>query len=253
MSITNIRHGTPNMADHLENEVALVSEAQAGNTEAFNTLVNKYDRKVYRLALHITANPEDAEDVLQETFLKVYLNLGGFEGKSRFYTWLVRIAVNESLMKVRRQRRNRQMASLDEPIQTGEYEVLPRQIVDWHENPEKHYSRRELQQILRDALGQLKPAHRTAFVLHHVEDLSTKDTAALLDIPVSTTKSRLLRALLELRERLNQYFKGPISECELGGSNEQAPYRLACTLLQEHRDNNRSPTLLLRTLTSRMR
>ncbi len=241
------------MPNRLENEAAVVEDARAGNTQAFTLMVNQYEARIYQLALHITANPEDAEDVLQETFLKVYLNLGGFEGKSRFYTWLVRIAVNESLMKVRRQRRSRHLVSLDEPLKIDQDNVLPREIVDWHENPEKHYSRRELQQILRDALGQLKPAHRTAFVLHHVEDLSTKDTAALLDIPVSTTKSRLLRARLELRERLNQYFKGPISECELGGSNEQAPYRLACTLLQEHRDNNRSPTLLLRTLTSRMR
>ena len=125
------------MPAHLDNEAVLVAEAQAGDAEAFTTLVNQYDRNIYRMALSISGNEADAEDVLQETFLKAYMKLGQFRGQSRFYTWLVRIAVNESLMKVRRQRRNRRMVSLDEPIQTGEDEVLPRQIVDWNENPEK--------------------------------------------------------------------------------------------------------------------
>ncbi len=209
------------MPTHLDNEAVLVAEAQAGDAEAFTTLVNQYDRNIYRMALRISGNEADAEDVLQETFLKAYMKLGQFRGQSRFYTWLVRIAVNESLMKLRRQRRNRRMVSLDEPIQTGEDEVLPRQIVDWNENPEKHYSRRELQQILTEALGQLKPAHRTVFVLRHVEDLSTEETGALLNLSVPAVKSRLLRARLELRERLNKHFKRPVSVRESGGSHEQ--------------------------------
>ena len=90
------------MPTHSDNEDVLVEEARAGNANSFTTLINQYDRHIYRLALNITGNQEDAEDVLQETFLKAYTNLGQFQGNSRFYTWLVRIAVNEALMKLRK-------------------------------------------------------------------------------------------------------------------------------------------------------
>jgi RNA polymerase sigma-70 factor, ECF subfamily len=103
------------MPTHLENEAALVAEARSGNTEAFSTLVRQYDRYIYRLALNITGNAEDAEDVLQEALLKAYTKLDTFHGESRFYTWLVRIAVNEALMKLRK-RGTEKTVSLDEPI-----------------------------------------------------------------------------------------------------------------------------------------
>jgi len=88
-------------------ETALVAKAQAGDAQAFTDLVNRYERKIYRIAKHITQNDEDAEDVLQETFLKAYEHLGGFQGNSKFYTWIVRIAVNESLMKLRKRKGDR--------------------------------------------------------------------------------------------------------------------------------------------------
>ncbi len=202
---------TPIMPNYLENEATVVADARAGNTEAFTSLVNQYERNIYRLALSITANPEDAEDVLQETFIKVYSHLGQFQSKSRFYTWLVRIAVNESLMKLRGQRRSRHLVSLDEPLKIDQDKVLPHEIVARDENPEECYSQLEVQQFLEEALAQLNPAHRMVFVLRHVQDLSTKETAALLDISVGAVKARLLRARLELRERLSKYFKRPIS------------------------------------------
>ncbi len=201
---------TPIMPNHLENEATLVANARAGNAEAFTSLVNQYERNIYRLALSITANPEDAEDVLQETFIKVYSHLGQFQSKSRFYTWLVRIAVNETLMELRRQRRSH-FVSLDELLKIDQDKVLPHEIVARDENPEECYSQLEVQQFLEEALAQLNPAHRMVFVLRHVQDLSTKETAALLDISVGAVKARLLRARLELRERLSKYFKRPIS------------------------------------------
>lgn len=195
------------MPNYLENEAKLVEEAQGGNVQAFTSLVNHYERGIYRLALHITSNPEDAEEVLQEAFLKAYSNLGRFEGKSRFYTWLVRIAVNEALMLLRRQRRAPRLTSLDEPIQNDSGELQPREIIDWDENPEQRYAKQELQQILTEAMSQLKPAHRTVFVLRDIEDMSTAETAALLKVSDSAVKLRLFRARLELRERLSKNFK----------------------------------------------
>src|SRR5512142_2963827 len=93
-------------------ESALVARARQGGVEAFTELVNRYERNIFRLARHITQNPEDAEDVLQETFLKAYEHLDEFQGHSKFYTWLVRIAVNQALMKLRRRKTDRSV-SLD--------------------------------------------------------------------------------------------------------------------------------------------
>ena len=109
----------------LFDETALVERARAGDAAAFTELVEKYERKIYRLAKHITQNDEDAEDVLQETFLKAYSHLDSFAGQSKFYTWIVRIAVNEALMKLRKRKSDRTV-SLDEPQDTGEETVTPR-------------------------------------------------------------------------------------------------------------------------------
>lgn len=194
------------MPTHLENEAALVAEARAGNTEAFSTLVRQYDRYIYRLALNITGNAEDAEDVLQEALLKAYTKLGTFHGDSRFYTWLVRIAVNEALMKLRK-RGTEKTVSLDEPIEGDDQDLMPREVEDWADNPEQRYGKIELQQILKDTVNKLEPQFRTVFVLRDVEDLSTEETAELMGLSVPAVKSRLLRARLKARDLLSQYFK----------------------------------------------
>jgi RNA polymerase sigma-70 factor (ECF subfamily) len=190
----------------LDNENVLVAEARAGNAESFATLINQYDRHIYRLALNITGNQEDAEDVLQETFLKAYSNLGRFQGDSRFYTWLVRIAVNEALMKLRK-RRGASWVSLDEPVETNDRSLTPREIEDWADNPEQSYAKAELQDILNYAVEKMEPQFRTVFMLRDVEEFSTEETAKMLGLSVPAVKSRLLRARLKLRERLNKYFK----------------------------------------------
>src|SRR5438270_5547919 len=134
-------------------ESQLVSRAREGDAEAFNELVNRYERKIFRLAKHITQNDEDAEDVLQETFLKAYGHLGDFQGQSKFYTWIVRIAVNESLIKLRKRKSDRTVP-LDEPLDTGEDTVV-REIAVWDENPEQQYSREELANILDESVQSL--------------------------------------------------------------------------------------------------
>ena len=186
-------------------ESALVAKAREGDLAAFNELVNSYSRKIFRLAKHITQNEEDAEDVLQETFLKAFEHLGDFQGQSKFYTWIVRIAVNESLMKLRKRKSDRSVP-LDEPVDTGEDTVV-REIAVWDENPEQKYSREELGQILDEAVQGLRPAFRTVFVLRDIEELSTEETAEALGISVPAVKSRLLRARLQLREKLTRFFK----------------------------------------------
>src|ERR1700724_874223 len=186
-------------------ESGLLAKAREGAIAAFNELVSRYSRKIYRLAKHITQNDEDAEDVLQETFLKAYEHLGDFQEKSKFYTWIVRIAVNESLMKLRKRKGDRTVP-LDEPLDTGEDTVM-REIAVWDENAEQRYSREELGKILDEAVQSLRPAFRTVFVLRDIEELSTEETAEALGISVPAVKSRLLRARLQLREKLTRFFK----------------------------------------------
>src|SRR5579871_5092562 len=134
-----------------DDEAVLVSAAKAGDTGAFEELVNRYERKIFRLGMNITQNREDAEDVMQDAFLKSYQNLDRFQGDSRFYTWLVRIAVNEALMKLRKRRPNQ--VSLDEPLtdKDGEDSVF-REIVDWGPSPEKKFAQTELNDILRNVI-----------------------------------------------------------------------------------------------------
>jgi RNA polymerase sigma-70 factor (ECF subfamily) len=186
-------------------EQALVDRARAGDAAAFTDLVEKYERKIFRLAKHITQNDEDAEDVLQESFMKAFSNLDSFQGQSKFYTWLVRIAVNEALMKLRKRKSDRTV-SLDEPHETDE-DTVTREIAVWDDDPERRYSRDELRGILERAVESLKPAFRTVFVLRDIEELSTEETAESLGISIPAVKSRLLRARLQLRERLTRVFR----------------------------------------------
>ena len=194
------------MPTHLENEATLVAEARGGSNDAFTTLLRQYDRNIYRLALNITGNQEDAEDVMQEAFLKAYTHLDRFQGNSRFYTWLVRIAVNEALMKLRKRRGDRSV-SLDEPVKTENNDLMPREVEDWGDDPEERYAKEEVQTIVTKAIESLDPQFRVVVALRDVEDLSTEETAELLGLSVPAVKSRLLRGRLKLRERLNPYFK----------------------------------------------
>ena len=194
-------------------ELALVRAAKGGDISAFEQLVKRYDRNIFRLAQHITQNREDAEDVVQEAFLKAYTHLNGFQEQSKFYTWLVRIAVNESLMKLRRRRADKTV-SLDQEIET-EDNSMPREVADWSPNPEQVYNQAEMNEILTKTIGGLPGGFRTVFVLRDVEGLSTEETAEALQLSVPAVKSRLLRARLQLRERLSKFFQKPkVSEAK---------------------------------------
>jgi len=187
-----------------DDEPMLVAAAKSGDISAFDALVGRYERKIFRLTQNITQNREDAEDAMQEAFMKAYEHLGEFEGNSRFYTWLVRIAVNQALMKLRRRRPN--VVSLDEDIDTGE-DVMPREVEDWGPSPEDRFEQTELAGILSKTIGELDPPFRTVFQLRDIEELSTEETAEALGLSVPAVKSRLLRARLKLRAKLNPIFR----------------------------------------------
>src|ERR1700719_1039825 len=195
----------PKVSEPISDEMALVGRAKGGDVGAFEQLVRQYDRQVFRIAQHITQNREDAEDVVQDAFLKAYEKLEQFQGNSKFYTWLVRIAVNESLMRLRK-RRTGKMVSIDEDVETEDGSV-PRDLADWAPDPEQNYTQSELQKILEKTIKGLPPGFRVVFELRDVQGLSTEDTADALGLSVPAVKSRLLRARFQPRERLSRYFK----------------------------------------------
>ena len=183
---------------------------KTGDRAEFARLVDVYSGPIYRMALKMLNDTQDAEDVLQNTFLSAYRHLQNFEGRSSLSTWLYRIAVNEALMLIRR--RNPNQVSVDEDIQTEDGELEPRQIVDWCCLPEREFLTAETRRKLDDAIQSLSPALRTVFLLRDVEGLSIKETADVLNLNENVVKTRLLRARLNLRERLTDYFTDRIAE-----------------------------------------
>jgi len=187
-----------------EDEHLLVAAAKRGDASAFEELVSRYEKKIFRLTMNITRNREDAEDAMQDAFLKSYAHLKDFQEDSRFYTWLVRIAANEALMRLRKRRPNQ--FSLDEPIE-GDEEMMPRELEDWGPSPEQRFAQTEMHEILSEVIDKLEPDFRVVFVLRDVEELSTEETAKTLGISIPAVKSRLLRARLKLRQKLNRHFR----------------------------------------------
>jgi RNA polymerase sigma-70 factor (ECF subfamily) len=185
-------------------DMALVHACKGGDATAFEQLVKRYDVRLLSIAQHITHNREDAEEVVQEAFLKVFRKLAQFEEKSQFSTWLIRITVNESLMKLRKRRSIREV-SIDEDLQ-GEEHMAPFDVADWAPNAEELYGRSELRNILRSELQELLPSLRVVFILRDIEELSTEQTAEILELTPVAVKARLWRARLKLRRQLSKYF-----------------------------------------------
>lgn len=180
----------------------LVRRAQAGKVEAFEELVRRYERKVYNIVYRLVGNPEDASEVLQDTFLRAYRFIEKFRFKSSFYTWLYRIATNTSLTRLR-SRKTPKMVSLDEP--TGDDRTLAIEIPDYRYSPERMHERREMREALQAAVDSLPPDYRSVVVLRDLEGLSNEEVSKVLSISLSAVKSRLHRARLELRSKLEKY------------------------------------------------
>lgn len=177
-----------------------------GDRVEFSRLVDKYSANIYRLALKMLSQPQDAEDVLQETFLKAFRGLKNFDGRARLSTWLFRIATNEALMLLRRHKP--EFVSIDEPIETEDGEQEPVQIVDWCCLPEGEMMSKEARQHLSKAAEKLPHTLRVVFLLRDIEDLNTQETAEVLGLTETAVKTRLSRARMRLREDLSVYYGG---------------------------------------------
>lgn len=191
-------------------EMFSLEALKAGDMEEFARLVDAYSNNIYRVALKILNDPQDAEDVLQETFMKALRALPSFEGRSSLSTWLYRIAVNEALMLVRKRRAN--FVSIDAEREDDESDIEPVEIVDWCCLPEGDLLSAEARQFLDAAVQHLSPALRAVFVLRDLEGLSVKETADALNLTETAVKTRLLRARLKLREELSVYYAERMSE-----------------------------------------
>jgi RNA polymerase sigma-70 factor (ECF subfamily) len=177
----------------------IVQRVRNGETDAFEELVRKHGRRVYRSLLGIVGKPDEAEDALQDVFLKAFQHLPHFEGRSRFSTWLVRIAINTGLQRIRSRK---EFDSIDEENE----EFRPRNIQVWTETPEEFYSREELRRLVEREVMKLPVKYRVALMLRDLEELSTEDAAAALGLSVPGLKARVLRGRLMLRESMAQYF-----------------------------------------------
>src|ERR1700688_540298 len=185
-----------------DDDLDLVHASKNGDVAAFEQLVKRYDCKLLRIAHNVTHNTEDSQDAVQETFLKAFQHLDQFREDSKFSTWLIRITVNQSLMKLRK--RATRDVSLDDDFQS-EGDTLPMEAADWAPNPEQLYWASELRDILVNTLSELRPVLRAVFVLRDIEGLSTDQTAEVLNLGPSAVKARLWRTRLQLRDRLNKY------------------------------------------------
>jgi len=186
-------------------EKVLLEALKAGDRAEFARLVETYSPHIYRLALKMLLNPQDAEDILQETFIKAFRYLKGFDGRSSISTWLYRIATNEALMLLRR--KHPELVSIDEPVETEEGEREPLEIVDWCCLPEEELTSAEGRAYLDKAMTSLPYNLRVVFLLREIEGLSTREVAEVLNLSETAVKTRLSRARLHLREDLSTYFK----------------------------------------------
>lgn len=192
------------MNQDLHSDSLSIRALKAGDKQEYSHLVEKYSDPVYRLGLRMLNSEQDAEDILQETFIKVFKNIQHFEERSSLSTWIYRIAMNEALMHLRK--RHPEMVSIDEEPDTEEGSMEPREILDWCCLPEEEFSTAETRAELDQAIQQLPETLKSVFLLRDIEGLSIRETAEALNIKEPAVKTRLLRARLRLRESLSEYF-----------------------------------------------
>lgn len=180
-----------------------VASAQDGDLEAFEELVRRHSRLIYRALVAILGDRDEAEDAMQDTFLSAFKHIGGFQWRSKFSTWLVSIARNAALQRLRHQK---DVESLD-AVELGEDGYFgPRQVRAWQDNPEQYYSKAEIQHIVEQGILQLSTKYRVVVMLRDVQQLSGPEVARQLGLTVPTVKTRLLRGRLMLRDLLAPYF-----------------------------------------------
>jgi RNA polymerase sigma-70 factor (ECF subfamily) len=182
-------------------EASLIDRVVEGDHEAFADLLKPYERMIYVIALSVLGNEADAEEAAQESILKAFRGLPRFRKESKFSTWLVQIVLNESKMKLRKDRR-RLYDSLDEGTQNDDGDYIPSDFADWREIPSEALENQELRQALATALATLPAKYRSVLVLRHVQQLNIRETADLLGLSEANVKTRLSRARLQMRDAL---------------------------------------------------
>ena len=195
----------PNQSLPDEDDLILVGRVLAGDRRAFESLVRRHERRVFRVTFAVLGNIEDAEEAMQDAFVKAFRHLNQFRREARFTTWLTRIAVNEAIQK-RNTRRN--FVALAE-VETAEEQFMPKRYESWKSNPEQLYGKQETHRIVEKAIQLLPEIYREAFVLRDVEEMSAEEAAEVLGITVPALKSRLLRSRLMMRESLAETFEEP--------------------------------------------
>jgi RNA polymerase sigma-70 factor (ECF subfamily) len=183
----------------IDEDADLVHRTCSGDLDAFGELVNRHQRRIYRTLIAVTRNPHDAEDSVQNVFLKAFQHIGSFQGASKFVTWLTRIAINEGSERLRLRK---EVDSLDAAGAADEVPFRPRDVSEWGDDPERLYSRKELREIVERELLRIPAKYRVPVMLRDLQHLSTEETAEILKVGVPALKSRLLRGRLMLREAL---------------------------------------------------
>src|SRR6266404_1028734 len=203
------RVSTPAIKPQVENvaEIALIERVCGGDQQAFYDLIKPYERVVYVSAFSILQNEADAEEVAQEAILKAFTHLKGFRRESKFSTWLIQIAINESRMRLRKDRKHL-YESIDESKDSEEGDYIPKDFADWREIPSEEMQRGRLKEALQKAIAGLAPKYREVFVLRDVEEMSITETAKALGITEASVKTRLLRARLQMRDALAPGYDG---------------------------------------------
>jgi RNA polymerase sigma-70 factor, ECF subfamily len=184
-------------------ESALIERLKAGNQDALEAIFNLYSPKLYNVAHRILGEVADTEEVIQDVFWTAYRKAKTFRGNSQFSTWLYRLTINAALGRIRRSKKNKEVEYeefLPKFREDGHHLVRP--VVDWSDTLEETYAKQETQQLLKEALDQLKPIDKSVVVLSELEGLPDKEIAAALEITISAVKTRLHRARLFLRGKL---------------------------------------------------
>jgi RNA polymerase sigma-70 factor, ECF subfamily len=191
---------------HTCDQLGLLAQARGGQSEAFDALCQPHKRRLLRNTYRITRNHEDAEDALQDSFLRAFLHINRFDGRSAFSTWLTRIAINSALMIIRK-RRNGRVTDMGIPGELG-VEELEWDVTDHAANPEQSYAQREIENILASEIRALRPSIRTAIEMQQIQELSTRETAGRLGISVAAAKSRLFHGRVALRSAMRRKARG---------------------------------------------
>lgn len=181
----------------------LVSRFQRGCLASYEELIKRYSARAYSLAARLTKNQQDAEEVLQDVFVTVYRKLAGFEGKSSFSSWLYRVTVNASFMKLRK-RKQEQSVSLEDVLPQVIEGAMARSTTELE--GDRHTSRNEVTLILEDAISKLPDDYRPVFILRDVDGLTSREVSKILDLTIPAVKSRLHRSRLMLKKRLTRFY-----------------------------------------------